>query len=417
MKIAIIGGGAAGMAAAWYLGEHHQVTVFERQAVLGGNIRTLGRNVSGSGLPAGLTLDAGVIEFSRDNFPQFHALMAETGVGLHDVFGTTALYVDGRPPLVSPGNMAAAGLGWGARLAAWWRLRAVAPAYHRFLARTRDVPLDELYDRPLDAYLDDSPLAEWLRLLMLYAYSIPQQHLARLPAALAVPALRTFLKPHQWTAISDGAYTWIEHVLERRPSLEVRTSVRIDAVRRSSSGVDVALESGESLHFDKVVIATTPDQVLRLLADASDDERRRFGAWEGSEACTVVHTDTGLYQRRGIRYFSEFDLFHTAAGRRGYNAYLNRLCAVPESAGTHYSLSYGIDEEIDAAKVIHRQPHRTPLYTVEALRSREEIKATNGERHTVFAGAWTGDGLHEGAVRSAQEAARLLGSRDKSIKN
>ena len=180
MRIAIIGGGAAGMAAAWYLGERHQVTVFEREAMLGGNIRTLGRNVPCAGLPAGLTLEAGVVEFSRENFPLFHALMDELDVELHDVAGTTALYVDGRPPLASPGNRAAAGRGWGARLAAWWRLRPVAGGYSRFFTRTREVPMAELYDRPLDAYLDEGPFAEWARLLMLYAYSIPQEHLDRL---------------------------------------------------------------------------------------------------------------------------------------------------------------------------------------------------------------------------------------------
>ncbi len=170
----------------------------------------------------------------------------------------------------------------------------------------------------------------------------------------------------------------------------------------------MGLASGESRRVDRAVIATTPEQSLPLLADATDDEQRRFGTWEGSEARTLIHTDVGLYRRRGIRYFAEFDLFHTAAGRRGYNAYLNRLCEVPESAGLHYSLSYGIDEEIDPAAVVHRQPHRTPLYTVEALRTREEIRAANGQRDTVFAGAWLDDGLQEGAIRSAQEAARLL---------
>ncbi len=417
MKIAIIGGGAAGMATAWYLGERHDVTVLERETKLGGHIRTLGRNVPCAALPEGRTLDAGVIEFSRENFPRFHALMDELDVELHDIPGTTALHVDGRPSLASPGNRSAAGLGWGARLAAWWRLWPVARARRRFFARTRDVSMAELYSRPLDAYLDDSPFAEWSRLLMLYAYSIPQEHLERLPAALTVPTLRTFLQPHQWTAIRGGVYTWIERVLERRTSprrgangtLSVHTSARPRAVHRSATGVEIVMESGERLRFDKAVIATTPEQVLRLLADATDDERRRFGAWEANEACTLVHTDTGLHERRGIRYFSEFDLFHTAAGLRGYNAYLNRLCAVPASAGVHYNLAYGIDDEIDPALVVHRQAHRTPLYTVEAMRTREEIKATNGERHTVFAGAWLDDGLHEGAVRSAQEAARLMG--------
>ncbi len=407
MKIAIIGGGAAGMAAAWYLGEQHQVTVFERDRMLGGNIRTLGRNVPCTGLPAGVILEAGVVEFSRENFPRFHALMDELDVELHDVAGTTALFVDGSPPRLSPGNRVAAGHTWRQRLAAWWRLRPVAGDYRRFFARTRDVPAAELQDRTLDAYLDDGPFAEWARLLMLYAYSIPQEHLGRLPAALAVPALRTFLKPHQWTAIGGGVYTWIERMLERRAPT-VHTSARIRALRRSSARVEIDLQPAVRLRFDKVVIATTPEQVLLLLADATGDERRRFGAWEGSEACTLVHADTGPYRRRGIRYFSEFDLFHTASGQRGYNAYLNRLCAVPESAGADYGLSYGIDDEIDPALVLHRQPHPTPLYTVEAMRTREEIKATNGQRHTVFAGAWLWDGLHEGAIRSAQEAARLL---------
>ncbi len=403
------------MATVWYLGVHHQVTVFERQSLLGGNIRTLGRNVpwNGSDGEPPAHLDAGVVEFSCENFPLFHALMDELDVELHHVPGTTALYVDGRPPLASPGNTLAAGRNGAARLAAWWRLRPVARGYRRFFAVTRDVPPAELYERTLDAYLDDGPFAEWARLLMLYAYSIPQEHLGRLSAALAVPALRTFLTPHSWTAIAGGVYTWIERVLERR-SPAVLTSARIRVVRRSAAGVEIDLE-GERQRFDKVVIATTPEQVLPLLADATADERRRFAAWEASEARTLVHRDTGLYERRGIGYFSEFDLFRTAAGRRGYNAYLNRLCAVPESAGIHYSLSYGIDDEIDPARVVHAQPHRTPLYTVEAMRTREEIRAANGERHTVFAGAWLYDGLHEGAIRSGRTAARLIGqSRNRS---
>ncbi len=408
MKIAIIGGGAAGMATAWYLGDAHQVTVFEREAMLGGNIRTLRGNVSCEALPEGVTLDAGVIEFSRTSFPLFHALMDELDVELLDVPGTTALYVDGRPPLQSPSTMAEAGLGWAKRLAGRLRLAPVARAHRRFFARTRDVPMAELYGRALDAYLADSPFAEWSRLLMLYAYSMPPRRLERLPAALTVPTLRAFLQPNEWTAIRGGSYTWIERVLDRRV-LEVCTSARIRSVWRSPSGVEIDLESGESSRFDKVVVATTPDQVLHLLADATGDERRRFGVWTGHEAWTLVHSDTGLYARRRIRYFSEFDLFHTAAGLRGYNAYLNRLCAIPESAGVHYNLAYGIDGEIDPAKVLHRQRHHTPSYTVEALKTREEIKAANGQNHTVFAGAWLYDGLHEGALNSGREAARLLG--------
>ena len=46
MKIAIIGGGASGMVTAYLLNKKgHNVTVFEKQPILGGHIRTLNKNV------------------------------------------------------------------------------------------------------------------------------------------------------------------------------------------------------------------------------------------------------------------------------------------------------------------------------------------------------------------------------------
>ena len=40
---------------------------------------------------------------------------------------------------------------------------------------------------------------------------------------------------------------------------------------------------------------------------------------------------------------------------------------------------------------------------------------TNGENHTYHAGAYLGDGLHGGAIASAFEVARLIGSNFVSI--
>ena len=55
MKVAIIGGGAAGMISAYLLDkEGHQVTVFEKQALLGGNIRTVNKNITVPGLSLSL---------------------------------------------------------------------------------------------------------------------------------------------------------------------------------------------------------------------------------------------------------------------------------------------------------------------------------------------------------------------------
>ncbi len=51
MEVAIIGGGAAGMVTARLLDDAHEVTVLEREAVLGGHVRTLGGNLRCSRFP------------------------------------------------------------------------------------------------------------------------------------------------------------------------------------------------------------------------------------------------------------------------------------------------------------------------------------------------------------------------------
>ena len=408
MHIAIIGGGAAGMVTAYLLAGAHRVTLFESQPMLGGNIRTLGKNVACAKLEPGLTLDAGVIEFSRQNFPLFHKLMTELDVPLMDVPGTTSFINDSGPRLESPGNIRRSSYTIPQKLGAYLRLIPMGPARSRFFKRTNNIDATELYDAPLNHYLDNSHFSQWCRLLALYAYSIPHKHIGSLPAALAVPTLRAFMQSNDWTAIKGGVYTYIEHILARA-DIKVHTNAQINAIQRSARAISINLSDSQNLNFDAVVIATPPDQVLGLLAAPTDDENRRFKAWTANHATTLVHSDTELYKRRAITYYSEFDVFKTKAGENGYNAYLNRLCGIPTSHNVDYSLSYGLDSEIDPAKVLHKQAHHTPMYTVEALRHRRQVRATNGQNATYYAGAWLYDGLHEGAIISANEVSKLLG--------
>ncbi len=408
MRIAVIGGGASGLVAAHLLGGAHHVTLIEREPVLGGNIRTLGRNVPCPALPAGRHVDAGVIEFERDRFPAFHALMRQLGVELGEVFGTSGLFLaDGRR-FLSRGRIRLAAGGRLARLRELARLLPLARSRRRFLRRAAAATPARLAAEPLSSYLDGGAFSLWLRLLMMYAYSIPAPAVGEMPAALTVPVLREFLAAGWWSRVVGGVYVYVERILDRFTG-DLLLAARVAAVRRRRDGVELEMAGGETLRFDAVVFATTPDQVLALLADPSDAETRRFAAWRGQPATVVVHTDDGLHRRLGIRYPSEFDLVETAAGGHGYNAYLNRLIGLADEGAPAYQLAYNLDGEIDPERVVHVQRHTTPSYTVAAFRHRDEVIATNGENRTFHAGAYLGNGLHEGAVRSAAAVAALLG--------
>lgn len=107
MRIAIVGGGASGLAAAWLLDAAHEVTLLEAADALGGRVRTLGGKVPCDALPPGVRLDAGVVEFDRLNFPAFHAWMAALDVATPDLpeGGATSLLLASGLRLHSPGAL------------------------------------------------------------------------------------------------------------------------------------------------------------------------------------------------------------------------------------------------------------------------------------------------------------------------
>ncbi len=405
MKIAIIGGGSAGMTTAYLLRHSHDVTLFEKQPILGGNIRTLNKNVTDVSLDPTITLDNGVIEFQGENFVNFHKLMAKLGVEVTEVEGgSTSLFLaDGRH-LYAPMVIRESKLSRLERWAEYLKLMGQVLPYRQFQRRTQD----NFAGSPISDFLGDKSFHLWFKLLLMYAYSIPYHQINDFPADIAVPILRQSGLGTKWTSIKSGVYTYFERMLEQFTGT-IYCNAHIQGIWRDQTGVTISLAGSGNLTFDKVIFATPPDQVLQLLLDPTEQEYTRFAAWQSNHASTIIHRDTSFYQRLGATYYSEFDLFQKdTLGHCGYNAYLNRLCGVADQT-THYGLAYNLIDWIDPAKIIHIQPHHTPLYTTEALQHRQAIIETNGENHTYHAGAYLGNGLHEGAITSALAVSQLLG--------
>ena len=405
MRIAIIGGGASGMVTAYLLDkEGHQVTVFERQPMLGGNIRTLNKNVKPNQADCDEVLEAGVLEFPTA-FYSFVSLMQELDVNLEPVNIGSSLFPKSGASFLSEVaiNKNFSGI---QRLIEYLRFDAVHVRSAGLWLKTRFANVKDYYDQPLSHYLkDDSTSSLWLKLLTMYSYSIPFDLIDDFPAELAIPMLRDYLAVN-WVRVDGGVYTYIEKILQRFKG-EVILNVEIAKISRNSDAVRIERLSGEIQEFDKVVFATPPDQVMALLADATEAETRRFSAWKANYATTTVHKDTTMYFNQGIRQPTEFDFFQTNT-RWGYNGCLNQLCGIPSSPQHHF-LSFQLEELIAKDRIIHTQEHHTPLYTTESFRYRNEVVATNGENNTYHAGAYLGDGLHGGAIDSAYRVAELIG--------
>jgi uncharacterized protein len=406
MKIAIIGGGASGMVTAYLLDKQgHQVTVFERESSLGGHIRTLNQNVQPNRSDCNLVLENGVLEFPT-SFHNFIALMNELDVELEPVNIGSTLFIKNGDHYLSKVAIDRNFTGI-QRLLEYLHINLFYLRSARLLIAAKfwkaiDFQNQSLADRFKQPYLRNI----WLKLFAMYSYSIPFAQTDDCPAELVIPTLRDDIFV-DWVRIKGGVYSYIQKIIHRFTG-EILLGIEVATIRRSTVGVTIGLADGKALEFDKVVFATPPDRVLKLLADPHPDEIARFEAWQGNHVQTLLHTDASMYAPYRVQEGSEFDFFETDAthGYWGYNARLNQLCGI--DSPIQYSLSFNLENSIDPDRILHIQQHHTPLYTVAAFRHRQEIIATNGDYHTYHVGAYLGDGLHEGAINSAMRVAALM---------
>ncbi len=410
MKIAVIGGGASGMVSAYLLDKQgHHVTVFERQLMLGGHIRTLNKNVKPNRSDCTEVLECGVLEFPIA-FVDFITLMKELDVELEPVRVGSAMFLNNGSSFLSGVTIDNNFTGIH-RLIEHLRLDTLYARSASLWLRTQLADLQNLANLPLSAYLKYSGTRDtWLKLLVMYSYSIPFELIDDFPAELAIPMLREYIAVN-WVGIKGGVYTYIEKILSRFRG-KIVLGVEIDRILRSPDGVKIMISTGEIQEFERVVFATPPDKVMALLGDPTATETKRFSSWKTNKVTSIIHTDTSIYDRFGIHKPSEFDFFQTNT-RWGYNGYLNQLDDI--SSPPDYFLSFQLEELIAPERIIHTQEHYTPLYTTASFRYRDEVVATNGENHTYHAGAYLGDGLHGGAISAAMRVAQLIGINQESV--
>ncbi len=404
MKFAIIGGGASGMVTAYLLEKQgHSVTVFEKQPYLGGHILTLNKNIKPNQSNCKFLLECGVLEFPVV-FHNFINLMQELKVELEPIKTGSGLFLQDGRHFLSAGMIKKNFQGWD-KFRECLRLDTLYARSAGIWAKIKFSNQKTFYDHPISYYLKGQCIRNcWLKLLLMYSYSMSFDLIDQFPATLGLPILRDYVFV-DWLRVKGGVYSYIEKILQKLEG-KVLINAEVTKIYRLDNGVKLQFNDGTDQEFDRVVFATPPDQILTLLSDPSDAEIRYFSPWKKNIVSNMIHNDTSIYEPYGIKSFSEFDFFQTDTGW-GYNAYLNQLCDVPRTYP--HGLAFQLEALINKEKIIHVQEHHTPLYTVEAIKYVPEIVNRNGYNNTYYAGAYLADGLHEGAITSALLVAKLSG--------
>lgn len=422
MRVAVVGSGISGLAAAYRLRQHMHVTLFEAGPYFGGHTHTVDVTLPTAQGRQTWGVDTGFLVFNERTYPQLIALLAHLKIETAPSEMSFSVQV--------PGARSGETLEWsGSSLATVFaQKRNLLSArfmgmlsdllrFNRLCTRMAEQGKDAELVEPLHAFLErhrfGRAFRDWYFLPMLGCiWSCPTDQMLQFPVATMIRfchnhgLLQVSQRP-QWRTVVGGARHYVDQMLARID--DARRNTPVHKVDRHAAGVTLATDRG-SERFDHVVLATHADQSLALLGEPTETETQVLGAIRYHPNHAVLHTDTSVLPSRPGAW-AAWNYERGAAGqgdstRVCLHYLLNRLQPMP--------FSQSLVETLNPVRPIARHhilgefEYSHPVFDLAAIEAQQRVPQLQGERNTWYCGAWTGYGFHEDGLKSGLAAAEGL---------
>ena len=428
-RVAIVGSGISGLAAAHTLQGLADLTLFEAGDYFGGHTHTVDMTLpNAQGVPTTFGVDTGFLVLNERTYPNLLALFSALEVPIAKSDMSFSVQVPGA-------GRGGAALEWsGSDLSSVFAQRhnLANPRFLRMLAdivrfnrvvtrlaeRGEDLQPNSPLLQPLGDFLREQRFSnefrDWYFLPMMGCiWSCPTDQMLAFPVATMVRfchnhGLLQITNRPQWYTVPGGARRYVNKIVERIADKRLSTSVQ--QVLRDESGVRV-ITQGQVERFDAIVMACHSDQALRLLGpQATATEREVLGAIRYQPNRAVLHTDASVLPENPRAWaawnYERAPSANVESAQVCLHYLLNRLQPLPVTQPVVVSLNP--QREINPAQVVGEYAYDHPVFDLPAIRAQSRVPGMQGQQHTWFAGAWTGYGFHEDGLKSGLQAARAL---------
>lgn len=414
-NIAVIGGGAAGLTAAYLLQQHYVVTLYEKNNYAGGYANTV---VIPNGPDKGKPVDTGFTLLNDQTYPTFRRLLNRLGVAIRPSefsFG----YWDEKSGLqyaaTGPnGFFAQRSNLWNS---AFWKILREWVWFKR--RAWRDMTTGKLDPLTLGEYIEQGKFSEGFSrdcLLPLGSaiWCTSVREMEQFPAAMFARVLEGlgFLgqsRRLQWQTVEGGSHNYVKAIV-RTFKTRVRLGDPVEEVKRKKEQVLVRTRAGQEQAYDKVVLACHADEALGLLADPSEEEQKLLSVWNYQKNNAVLHTDRDVMPPLKNawacwNYVRERDA--TLSQPVSMTYHINRLQGLESQEP--YFVTLNRVRPIPERYILREMYYTNPTFTMTAVESQKELPRLNGANNTYYCGSYFGDGFHEDAVKSALAVAQCFG--------
>ena len=414
-QIAVIGSGVAGLTAGYLLQRVADVTMYEADGRLGGHAHTH-ELLDPDG--TSLNVDSGFIVHNRQTYPNLSRLFDELGVETQESEMSMSIRCDGCG-LQYAGALGASGLFPTMRNAANPRFLYMLTEVKRFHRRARrHLAATQADDVTLDEFLAEGRFSRYFRThfvvpMVACVWSCAPAEAGAYPARylfdfLANHGMLSVRGSHPWRTVTGGSASYVEKVGKQLSAVNLLSPVK--SVVRTPGGVRIVDADDQAAEFDAVVIATHPDQALRMLAEPTDAESAALGAWTYSKNRVELHTDASVLPplpRAQAAWNYQMPSCEAAGDQVNVTYDMTRLQRL--SGRSRYLVTLNGVEPVDAGQQIASMLYEHPVFTPESVATRADLPALN-DGVIAYAGAYHGWGFHEDGCRSGVAAAKSLGA-------
>ena len=413
-RIAVIGGGISGMAAAHLLADRNSVVLFEAEPRLGGHARTVI-----AGRRNDQPVDTGFIVFNHVNYPHLVRLFDKLGVPTTE--STMSFGASIRGGAIEYG-LASVDTIFAQRKNAFNPrfLRMLTDIMHfnrnaEAVANDPAMTIGELLGRlETGSYFRDHYITPFSGAI----WSTPTAGILDFPAQALVRFFRNHALmdvdgQHQWYTVKGGSIEYVRRLQAAMTAqgVDIRTATPVSSVRREAGSVFVRSIGTEPELFDDVIFATHSDITLKLLADGTPEETGALAAIRYQPNESVLHSDASLMPR-SRKVWSSWSYVEPKSGpgdRIDLTYWMNSLQPIPQDDPLFVTLNTSRpirDELIHDVNTFHH-----PVFDVAAFAAQGRIRMMNGTRNTWFCGAWMKNGFHEDGFASAVDVVQAMAER------
>ena len=401
MKIAVIGSGISGLSAAYFLSKKHKVDLYEQNAHFGGHSYTYDIKEEKKIVP----VDLGFIVFNELTYTNLIKFFNELNIPFEKSNMSFSVSIKDT-------NVEYGGSGFKAVFANKLNL-----FNFKFLIMIKEIISfynyapsllnNETNDETLGDYLKRSNLSKYFvefHIIPMVAaiWSMPFSKAKEMPLNIF---LRFFInhglfrlkKRPQWYTVTNRSRTYVKKILEKI-SGEVFKNYKVNKISRSNDNVRISI-GNEFIDYDQVVLASHADQSLKMLDEATTEEKEILSKFSYVYNNAFLHTDEKLMPLRKNAWSSWNSI--TKKNKTCVTYWLNKLQNL--KTNKNYFLTLNPAEIIDENKIIKKVNFTHPYFNSENVKLQKDLHLLQGKKRTWYCGSYFGYGFHEDGLKSSIE--------------